>query len=357
MIRSMWGRHWAKVAATAWVCASALAGACSREEARGGRSAASSLERTYRTGDAQTGELLVVMKVDRQTITPADRVTVTIDATGRDGGNVELPPLEQRLGDFIVASESQEPAATVTPASHRRAVVVLEPFLSGKKKIPGLTVSAKGPGRAAVISIATEPVDLDVRSVVNAGDPDAVLAPAKPPVSLGEDSWPNAKRPVALAAGGVVVVGVVVVWAGVASRQKRRLLLDAGRIAIGEIEEIAGRLDDPAAPAQDTRAVCAELAAALRRFVQRRFGVPATAWSAEQLRREAWKSTAGTGEAEKKDVCDLLTELDVTRFAPSGPERPNVRLMLERARGWVARVEGGTHGQVAAAEGQVEAAA
>src|SRR4051812_44097297 len=88
-----------------------LCASCSRppEQASAPRPA---LERTYRVGKPADPDLAVVVTVDRLEITPADHVTLTIDALAKPGTSLELPELTEKLGDFTIA-----PASEAAPAS------------------------------------------------------------------------------------------------------------------------------------------------------------------------------------------------------------------------------------------------
>lgn len=293
---------------------------------------AAPISQVHTAGDAASPSGVVRLSVDRASMTVADRLRVTIRIESVPGaGRGEFdPPLPQpptgRLGEWTVASL----ASRELPAQSGRSVVehllVLEPFLEGSKSVPPLRV--RFAGDSGVLEVSTEPVSVEVTSVLSEQDRQADELPLSPAPESVALTLPRASKqrlswPVVAGAASAcaVAIGVVVV----AGRRRRIKAVDPVADARAKLSAIQGRLTAAAAEpfgqaVTGLSDVASELASVARRYVDHALGVAAIGATVDELAgRLASEPRLSQQAGDVQALLATLRSLEQEAFAPSQP--------------------------------------
>ncbi|MGE3108418.1 MAG: hypothetical protein AB7G11_14960 [Phycisphaerales bacterium] len=275
---------------------------------------------------------MVRVELDRTEMTYAQRLRVRLMVVARPGSRIEWPALGASLGEFRVANVTGAEAAPL-PASMdvpggllmvaTQRVLTLEPTIAESHDVPALEFVVSGAGGGGgPATVRSEPIAVEVRSVLPAGAGDSIT-PGTPGGAVGGVD-PGAMRgiaavapdrslrPVVIASVGVVVAGGVVAASLVVAKRRR-----APRSVPADVEarRRIGALfkGDGMLAAQGERAMSG-LDAALREFVISACGL-----------RPDDRTTAAIGGqlAERpgiprEEIERVLEQFDVAKFAGLG---------------------------------------
>ncbi len=287
--------------------------------------------------------------IDKEKPTVADRIEMVLEARVDPGVRVEWPRIEETLGDFAVVRRVEEPPAVDargrTGRTLRSERLVLEPFLPGARTIPALEFTCTRMG-AAPTALRTEPITIEVVSVLEVG---AANAHADPAVMRGVVDLPGARRVTAWALGaGAGATALALVGAG--GWMRRRLRREAEMPNPGPVEMARSRLRrlkgvDLSAPGAAAEAL-AELSDILRCYARGRFGLPPVEATTDQflgaLRDAAPSSVVQT-------VGELAARMDASKFAGRAFGASEARQVLKSLWELVERTSAGAPGAPPAA--------
>ena len=137
------------------------------------------VEHIYEDGPAS-----VTLKVSRQQINVADTLELVLEARVPENEEVTFPALSGKLGEFtVIGSTDADPQLTGENQVQLTRSWKLEPFLAGEYEIPALTV-----GFNEERTIETEPVTIQVASVIPDAEEDAEMRDIAPPVELLDEN-------------------------------------------------------------------------------------------------------------------------------------------------------------------------
>jgi hypothetical protein len=262
---------------------------------------------------AQEGPVVARSGVDRAVMTIGDQLllTVTVElANGYALGELGVP---RAIGDFEVVDTltvlQSRLANGVTRIQMRYLITA---FTLGRKGVPVISVGYRGPDGAVGEARTQGPLVITVQSVALPGEELSDIKPLKPPLPVPGVGGDLLGRAVPFA----VAFALVVVAAVLALRLRRRvpLLSDApahgpSRAALDELERVLElRLPEQGR----TREHYELVAAALRRFITQRHGLPAEARTARELRRELER--AGVARASAQIMCEILSDAESVRY-------------------------------------------
>lgn len=324
------GSAWA---IAAMIMAMVVASGCERDGARAaGNAPAAPISQVHTAGDAASPSGVVRLSVDRAAMTVADRLRVTIrieSAPGAGRGEFD-PPLPQpptgRLGEWTVASLASRELPAESGRSAMEHLLVLEPFLEGSKTVPPLRV--RFVGDSGVLEVSTEPVSVEVTSVLSEQDRESGELPLSPAPESVALTLPRASKqrwswPViaGASAAGAAAIGVAVV----AGRRRRIQAVDPVADARARLSEIQRRLSAAAAEPFGSAATglgdaASGLASVARQYVEHALGVAAIGATVDELTaRLTSEPRLSQHVGEVQALLATLVSLEREAFAPSQP--------------------------------------
>ncbi len=290
----------------------------------------------------QESPATLVASVPGSAVSVGDRVPVRVTVHGGDGW---------QWGDLVV--EASERWAVVAPphgvagSSPPVWELVLAPLVVGESALPAMGVTARPPAGDPVQVALGAPPRVTVASVLPPGEEDAKPAPLRDPLGARGFPW-EWILPWALVATPLVAAGV---WWG--TRRRRRLMEAGGASPLPPLAELEGRLTEletALARAVPTAPWCDGLAAAFRRFLERRSGAPACEMTSFELRglarRERWPETV------QRALHRVMTVVDGVRFSRLGCADGELTEVLGAARSAARTLDA----HLAAAEAELEEA-
>jgi hypothetical protein len=328
-------RNFPKAALNFLLCAVLLSGCGAKKETE---APDRGIERTV-----ERGRNTVVLRLDRQKPTVAQRVKLELEVKTAEDWKVTWPVIKDKLGEgeekaeegkekpqeFQVVDQGERQPELLGDGRGRRVRnYVLEPFLPGTYTIPSLKFRLEKQGEEPQ-QLETEAVKVEVRSVEGPKDLPDIL----PPVRLREKwgwGWLGWLLGLLLLAGG----GAFWWW----WRRWQRQVEEAAKprrpaheIAFEELEALQAQ-DLPGKGL--TKQYYQELSSILRRYVENRFGVHAPGQTTEEFL--VYQSRSGILEPQHQTLLKgFLQHCDLVKFAEleAGPEQ--VRQAFEACRTFV----------------------
>jgi hypothetical protein len=270
--------------------------------------------------------------VDRDVVTVGDRIRVTVTLRMPADAQVTLQEIEPQFGDLELLLVGL-PQDTVLPDGRREVNAVYEvaAFRVGTVELPALTVTARLPD-GSTTAVQTQPVPINVQSVIPPGENPTDVRDLKPQVSFPPVSGVNT-RTVALivAAIALALALAILVLRRLLRRRVDVLPLPAPppspeATARAELDRIAalGLIEKG-----ELKQFHILLAACIRRYLTARHRFPAFAMTSTELRRGM--QDHGVGRWQARLVTGLLTESDAVNFAQYVPARARCEQNLEMA--------------------------
>ena len=258
------------------------------------------------------------IEVSPSSVRVGDRVEVVVAARG--GGDL-------LWGELTITSPADGPWAladrpTAVPGARPPVWrMLLAPLEIGELELPAISVSARAADGEAVAVGASEAPTVNVVSVLSGDEGDTAPAPLRDPIGVRGPPWEWILPVCCLALP--LLAGVAWWWRGrsAGSADLRPALppLAELEVVVSDLEARVGR--EPA------DGICDRLAAALRRFLERRTGEPAAEMTSFELRLLARRR--GWPETIQRLVQDVMAVADGVRFG----RRPTSDENLRRAIG------------------------
>lgn len=279
-------------------------------------------------------------EVDSSTTSVGGRVLLTLHVEGTDAVQIAPPALGTDLGGFLVRSATPGAAADSGVASTIELVLVatkpgareIAPVELKVKTSAGAETTLVSPAVPVVVHSNLSPEEAQGDSAASAATP----ADYTPPLDAPRD-W----RPLAIALVLLVLataVGIFILRKLRARRRRpvpvplapaapKKSLRPAWEIALEELDRIVAA-DHVAGGALDAQYV--EVADALRRYLEDRYGVPALESTTDELavRLEHVSLPA----AIRARILSVLGEADLVKFAKARPEPTAARAIEKRGR-------------------------
>ena len=142
----------------------AAAWSCGPQMGESGAPASTPVLTTY-----ESGTVAVTIEVNADNITVADQLELAVEVIAGEQQRVVFPDVEDKLGEFrVTGTHLDDPKLLDGGRLARRQTYVLEPFLPGEYEIPELTIgfSGEGGGEDSRQSIKTDPIGIEVRSLL-----------------------------------------------------------------------------------------------------------------------------------------------------------------------------------------------
>ena len=310
----------------------ALLASCGGGKAPASKEAEFAVAKTY-----ERGPVTLELKVSKNEITIADRITVLLEATADEDYEVQLPKFGDKLEQFVIVDYRR--AAPVLGEGGRVTTAKsyeLEPFLSGDYEIPPMTVIfwKKGAERtdANKHELKTEKLTIEVKSILPEKEAELAIKPIAGPVELPPAPRQSVLPIVAAVCAGLAVVVLMVLWV----RRRRRPEALAPTIPAHELayNRLEALLAQGLLERGEVKAFYRRLSHVLRRYIEDRFGLHAPERTTEEFLDELATSDALGGEFRPL-LREFLSHCDLVKFAELRPTNDQIQKTFEAAKDFI----------------------
>jgi hypothetical protein len=295
------------------------------------------------------GPVTVTVSTDRKALSIADRLTLTLTADYDEGYEVEFPRFGEKLEQFgIVDYSTSQPTLSPGGRIHASRTYVLEPFLSGEYVIPSMTftfhnVESEEP---AAHSVETEPLTVQVASLLPEDREKLDIEPIEPPVQIPAEPLPRGWIAAACALVLCLAAGLVLFM------RRRR----------------ASAPPPPPPPAHETayaalRALVAEdlvsqgrikafyqrISLILRQYIEDRFSLHAPERTTEEFLAELSSGDALV-QAHRDLLKAFLVHCDLVKFAEHDPSPDEIQKTFDACSSFIDRTRIGAQPEERRAE-------
>lgn len=283
------------------------------------------------------GPLQVELRVERSRMTVADRLAVTLAATGPEDFAVEFAESGEKLGEFTVIESRQQPSRLVGEQRLENVKnIVLEPFLAGTYHVAPIQVTFRKKGEEIAKVLFTPNVEIEVTSLLGK-DEQATLSDIKPPKDL---PWDRTTLLLLAAAGVALLAALIALFFWWRRRRATKLEraappLPAHVRALQALDELlAGDLLTKG----EVKRFYIRLSNILRTYIEESLGIRAPERTTEEFLSEA--GISGRLLMEHRVLLrDFLTSCDLVKFARYEPASPEIDRSVALCRRFIKETE------------------
>jgi len=289
----------------------------------------------------ERGPVKMTVRADKDQITIAEKLKLTIEIDAAEGVDVEMPAFGDKLDEFQIREFRDDPDIPTGKGRRWQQEYVLDIFLSGDYHIPPITAKftdrrTPQQGHAAttqpvVGEISSPPLTIKVTSLLEGDFDPTDYRDIKSTVELPTPpSWAWIYW---LTGTAVVVVAIVTgIWLW-----KRRIRIIEERIIPPHEwarEQFARLRDEHLIEQNQVRLFYYRLTGIVRQYIERRFTVMAAEQTTEEFLRTV-KDHPSLGTIHRGSLSAFLQAGDMVKFARYQPESAEIEKALETAETFV----------------------
>lgn len=262
---------------------------------------------------AQQAPVVARSELDRAVMAIGDQAALTITVELARGYDLLDPGVPRAVGDLEVIDtltvlQSRLPSG----ATRVQLRYLIGAWSLGPKVVPVIVVGYRGSDGSTGTAQTQGPLIVEIQSVIAPGEDLSDIKPLKPPLPVG--AAPNDLPRLLTAVAAVALLAVLVVVLVLRVRGRRVGVLTpvmhgSARQALTEIEEVAElRLPEQGR----TREHYDRVAAAVRRFIEGRYGIGAASRTARELRAEMEHAHVDRSHAQL--LWEVLVDAESVRY-------------------------------------------
>ena len=285
----------------------------------------------------ESGTVTATIEVNAGSVTVADQLELAVEVIAGEDQRVVFPDVEDKLGEFRVAdTRVSDPKLLDGGRVARRQTYLLEPFLPGEYEIPELTIgfSDEGADEESQQSIKTDPINIEVRSLLPDSEEEPDIKEAGGPVELpGVDAWVYwliGAAVLLLAAGGYFL------W------RRRRVKARIEEAPPPPHEVAYGELDALLAENLIGRGLAKlfylRLSNILRHYIENRFGLRAPESTTEEF-LVVLRGSDALDPRQKDLLKRFLEHCDLVKFAKLKPSPDEIEGAVSTCREFIKETE------------------
>jgi hypothetical protein len=323
---------------TAGVLCAALAG-CQGEATGDNANATEDIHPIQKT--AEVGPVRMTVTADRNRITIAERLKLSIEVFAPEGIDVELGEPGDRLNEFRICDFANRPNEPAEGGRRWTRSYDLDIFLSGEYSIPAMEArfvdrreeAPDRPGEGLREgSIRTEPFSIEVTSLLEGEFDPTAFRDIKGPVVLPTES---SRRWVTWVVAGVVAVAAAVLvvtwWRRRRARPEQVIPIDPSEWAFDQLRAL---IDEQLVEQGQVHEFYFRLSHIVRMYIELRFGLMAPERTTEEFLVEARRSDVLPSE-HKASLGDFLGACDRVKFALYEPVATEIETAFDSARDFI----------------------
>ncbi|UCD85715.1 MAG: hypothetical protein JSU92_05850 [Deltaproteobacteria bacterium] len=304
---------------------------CNKEKAPETPTEAFEIEKVY-----ERGPVTFILKASRQEITIADRLRLSLEVRAREEYEVSLPEFGEKLEQFGITDYHAPPPQLIKEGMVQlKKSYELEPFLSGKYKIPPMKVVFWKKGEDKRHKIESEELTIQVKSLLPDKMADLAIKEIVPPVALPE--------PLRWWIFGLIAVGVLGAGGTAAFLLLRRRGAKAEaalRRAAHEIayEELEALLKEKLVEKGMLKTFYLRLSNILRHYIENRFALRAPERTTEEFLAEI-RTTEALVSSHKELLKAFLSHCDLVKFAEHHPTNDEIQKTFDACKQFIVETE------------------
>ncbi|MBU0728997.1 MAG: BatD family protein [Proteobacteria bacterium] len=287
------------------------------------------------TKSFEQGPAKILLVVDTNEITVADRITLSLTTIAPEGYEVVMPNPENSFGEFTVVDFSNtEPFLAADNTIRRMRTYILEPFLAGVYTIPSLTIIFNPGKETKPLEISTEELAVTVKSLL----PENTTRPDIADIADIVEPPPDRTLLYSLAAiFALLAIAALVYWfyfhknkpekqappvpAHIRAYQELDALVALGLVERGEIKRFYSKVSD-----------------IFRHYIENRFFIKAPEQTTEEFFGELGSNQIIPSQ-HKPQLKNFLTHCDLVKFAKHRPSDEKTRETVGLLRNFIKETE------------------
>ncbi|MGV8075103.1 MAG: hypothetical protein AB2L11_11170 [Syntrophobacteraceae bacterium] len=295
------------------------------------------IRREYRKGP-----LCVRVSVDKDSMSIAESVVLTIEAEIEEGYEVELPKFGEKLDEFGIKDYRDDPPR-LTPEGKivSRKIYTLDPFLSGDYTISPLQVKFRkkaDAGGSQEHELSTEEITIKVTSLLEQDQKEPALNPIKGPVDLPRG--PVSSLHILLGVGAIAIVagGVFLFFRQKRTAKRRNAAppIPAHELAYRQLQEI---LDEKLIERREIKLFFSKVSDVLRGYIENRFGIHAPRRTTEEFLSDI-SLVAPFSVEHRRLLSEFLSNCDLVKFAEHAPSQGEVGMAVDACKNFIEATRG-----------------
>ena len=299
------------------------------------------------------GPFCARLLADKDAMSIAESVVLTIEAEVEEGFETELPRFGDKLGEFGIRDYREDPPR-LTPGNKilSKKTYTLEPFLSGDYTISPMQVRfrKKADGSAGGESntsderlweheITTEEITIQVNSLMEKDHEQLALNPIKGPVALPAKPISPLFILLGLGVAGVIAGAAFLLFRRktAANRRQAAPAIPAHELAYRQLQEI---LDEQLIERGDIKLFFSRISDVLRGYIENRFGLQAPRRTTEEFLSDISRDAPFSAE-QKGLLTAFLRDCDLVKFAEHTPSQEEISRAIDSCKAFIDATRGG----------------
>ncbi len=291
---------------------------------------------------ADRGAVKLTVEADKDTITIAERLKLTITAEAKPGIEVKMPDFGADMNEFQIRDFKDLPVETLSDGRQQyKQVYDLDIFLSGDYDVPAITIQYRDLRDRKADSdekdipsaeLSTEPFKVKVTSLLKGQFDPTKFHDVKELATLKrDDSWAWA----VWVGGGLALV--VIALGGIAflvrrsRRPKRRVVMPPDVWAMGQLRKLAGEQLIEAGKVKEFHYRLSEIT---RTYIELRFGLMAPEQTTEEF-LESLRNSDALPADRKALLAEFLEACDMVKYALYEPATEEIERVFNAARDFI----------------------
>jgi len=283
----------------------------------------------------ERGPVTVVLNIDRENPSIADRINLSIEVTAKEDYEVQLPSFGEKLEQFgIVDYHTSQPELVEKNTKRVSRSYVLEPFLSGDYKIPPMKVVfwKEGDKDAKKHEIETETVTIKVSSLLPENLADLKIREIVPPVELPRSPARWIWLAVVTGAATAALAAGIIIW----KRRHRgtegtEASIPAHEIAFRELEKL---IDEDLTKKGQIKLFYQRISDILRHYIENRFDIHAPEQTTEEFLQDL-ESSEELNMAYRTLLKTFLSHCDLVKFAEHQPATQDIQKTFDSCKAFI----------------------
>jgi hypothetical protein len=279
------------------------------------------------------GEIEVHISTDRKELTTAELLQLEITVRAPEGIEVTTPKVPEKEGGFrVIQEEREKPLLLDSGMIELNFRYQLEPFLPGLYIIEPITIAyrLKRWAKEQTSEISSEPMEIEVTSLLGEGNTSSTLRDIAPPLELA--------RPVSHWLGwGLLVLAAIFFaflllrWLRRGKREQKISLLPPHQRALQALEKLLAR---GLVEKREYKPLYRELSDILRDYIEERFGLHAPERTTEEF-MEDLRTTTLLAPQHKSLLKEFLEHCDQVKFAEHLPSTEELQRTVDACRQFI----------------------
>ena len=287
------------------------------------------------------GPLVVHVRVDANSVSIAETLTLELEATVEEGYEVTMPRVDRVLEHFGIldwdnlGQRLNEDNARVETYRYR-----LEPFLSGTYDIPSFTFEFTDVNTPETVhTLETEPIPVEVTSLLGEDRENLTIADIEEVVSIPRQpsyAW-------AWVLGVLILLGSGLgLWYFIRKRRPLeiiRIFKPAHELAY---ERLHALVQAKLIETGQIKAFYERISNILRHYIEDRFQVRAPEQTTEEFLQELSRTDALPAD-DKAGLGDFLASCDLVKFARHEPQTEHIQTTFDLVKGFIEKTRSDAH--------------